>query len=353
MTDLESLHTWLDERAGQDQFSGVALVSSRGETVFQHAAGWAHRGHRVPVTPSTRFQVASMTKMVTAATAMRLVERGALRLDRPLIDFLPPELRPVAIDGRHTLHHLLSHTSGVPGYHDHDDETWESFVGALDRVPASRARGPKDILPLFADLPAEFEPGSRYSYCDSNYILIGVLIEWVTGRDFGVVATEEVLGPTDLSSTAFSQLDLEPGDLASSYLVDDDPPEAWHSNIYSVPAGAMPDGGMITTCGDIVRFIGALTGGEIVSPDSLSLMLTPHGSEEDSPEAYGYGMELVVVEDRVTIIGHGGADPGVSTMLAHFVEENISIVVLCNHDRGSWAVIQELERALGLEDPRE
>ena len=254
-----------------------------------------------------------MTKMVTAATAMRLVERGALRLDRPLIDFLPPELRPVAIDGRHTLHHLLSHTSGVPGYHDHDDETWESFVAAP--WIGYRRRGheaPKTSSPCSPTFRQSSSPASRYSYCDSNYILIGVLIEWVTGRDFGAVAAEEVLGPTDLSSTAFSQLDLEPGDLASSYLVDDDPPEEWRSNIYSVPAGAMPDGGMITTCGDIVRFIGALTGGEIVSPDSLSLMLTPHGSEEDSPEAYGYGMELVVVDDRVTIIGHGGADPGVS-----------------------------------------
>ncbi len=353
MSDLESLHTWLDERAGQDQFSGVALVSSKTETLFQHAAGWAHRGHRVPVTPSTRFQVASMTKMVTAATTMRLVERGALRLDRPLVDFLPPELRPAAIDQRHTLHHLLSHTSGVPGYHDHEAETWESFVGALERVPASRARGPKDVLPLFAELPAEFEPGARYSYCDSNYILIGILIEWVTGRDFALIATEEVLGPADLGATAFSQLDLEPTDLASSYLVSDDPADAWRSNIYSVPAGAMPDGGMITTCGDVVSFIRALTGGEIVSPDSLALMLTPHGSEDGSVEAYGYGMELVVAEDRVTIIGHGGADPGVSTMLAHFVEEDISIVVLCNHDRGSWAVVQRIEQELGLDDPRE
>lgn len=294
-----------------------------------------------------------MTKMVTAATTMRLVERGALRLDRPLVDFLPPELRPAAIDQRHTLHHLLSHTSGVPGYHDHEAETWESFVGALERVPASRARGPKDVLPLFAELPAEFEPGARYSYCDSNYILIGILIEWVTGRDFALIATEEVLGPADLGATAFSQLDLEPTDLASSYLVSDDPADAWRSNIYSVPAGAMPDGGMITTCGDVVSFIRALTGGEIVSPDSLALMLTPHGSEDGSVEAYGYGMELVVAEDRVTIIGHGGADPGVSTMLAHFVKEDISIVVLCNHDRGSWAVVQRIEQELGLDDPRE
>jgi CubicO group peptidase (beta-lactamase class C family) len=353
MSGLESLHGWLDDRAGQDLFSGVALVTSEGESVFEHAAGWAHRGHRVPVSTQTRFQVASMTKMITAATAMRLVEKGALRLDRPLVDFLPPELRPAALDSRHTLHHLLSHTSGVPGYHDHDDETWGSFTAAWERVPPWRARGPKDLLPLFADLPAEFEPGARFSYCDSNFILIGALVEWVTGKDFATIASQEVLGPAGLESIEFSQLDLEPADLASSYLVTEEPAEFWRSNIYSVPGGAMTDGGMISTASDLVRFYDSLAGGDIVSADSVSLMLTPHGVEPDSPEAYGYGMELVVVEGEVAIVGHSGADPGVSTMLSHFVAEDISIVVLCNHDRGSWAVVQRIEEELGLEDPRD
>ncbi len=340
--------------AVRSEFSGAVLVTSgRDATLFEHAAGLAHRGHRVPITTGTRFQVASITKMVTAATAMRLVERGALKLDRPLTDFLPPKLRPASIGEQHTLHHLLSHTSGVPGYHDHDDETWGSFTAAWDQVPVSRARGPKDLLPLFADLPAVFEPGAKFSYCDANYILIGVLIEWVSSRPFHEVATEEVLRPAAMADTSISELDLEPEGLASSYLVTESEPEEWRSNIYSVPAGGMSDGGMITTTRDLVRFLDALTGGEILSPESVAKMLTPYGFEPDSPEGYGYGIELVVVDDSVTIIGHGGADPGVSAMLSRFVDEGITIAVLCNQDRGSWAVVQRIEAELGLTDPRE
>jgi CubicO group peptidase (beta-lactamase class C family) len=148
-------------------------------------------------------------------------------------------------------------------------------------------------------------------------------------------------------------LDTEPARMATPYMVTDEPPETWISNIYSVPAGGMPDGGMITTAGDLARFIDSLQTGFIITPETFSLMLTPHGLEEDSPEGYGYGMELVVEDDVVTIYGHAGGDPGVSGMVSHYVGDDTTIVVLLNHDRGSWAVTQEIARVLGLDDPRE
>jgi CubicO group peptidase (beta-lactamase class C family) len=354
MKDLDSgtLRTWLDDRAASNEFSGVALVRSGGVTLFEHAAGLAHRGLGVPVTMETRFQVASVTKMITAATALRLVERGTLSLERPLISFLPPSMRPEGMDDRHNLHHLLSHTSGLANYHDDEDETWASFTSAWDRVPVSKARGPADVFPLFSTLPAVSDPG-EFRYADANFILTGMLIEWVEGKPFGDIAAREVLVPAGMAESGFFQLDLEPEHLASAYLVTDDPPETWRSNIYSVPAGGMPDGGMTATAADLIRFLDALREGRLVSEQSLQLMLTPHGVEEDSPEAYGYGMELVVEDDLVTIYGHSGADPGVSTMVSHFIEPGVTIVVLCNQDRGSWAVVQRIEEELGLEDPRE
>jgi CubicO group peptidase (beta-lactamase class C family) len=350
--DRDKLASWLDDRALQHLFSGVVLVRSGGQTVFEHAAGVAHRGHGVPVTNQSRFQVASITKMVTATTALRMVERGSLSLHQPLFDFLPADLRPQALDERHTLHHLLSHTSGLPNYHDDEDDTWASFIGAWETVPVHHARGPKDILPLIADKPMRDELG-EFVYGDANFILIGVLIEWVTGKSFAQVATEEVLMPMDLSDTGFDQLDTEPARMATPYLVTDEPPETWISNIYSVPAGGMPDGGMITTAGDLARFIESLQTGSIITPETFSLMLTPHGLEEDSPEGYGYGMELVVEDDVVTIYGHAGGDPGVSGMVSHYVGDDTTIVVLLNHDRGSWAATQEIAKVLGLNDPRE
>ncbi len=354
MTSLNqsSLAAWLDDRALQGLFSGVVLVRSGGQTLFEHASGLAHRGHRVGLTPDTRFQVASVTKMITATTALRLVERGALSLEKPLTGFLPPEFRPAGLDDRHTLHHLLSHTSGLANYHDNDDETWTSFTSAWDRVPVQQARGPRDILPLFVDLPAVSDPG-EFDYGDANYIIIGLLIEWVTGKPFATVAHDEVLVPTAMSRTGFFDLDSEPDDLASAYLVTEDPPDTWHSNIYSVPAGGMPDGGMITTAADLAGFLDSLRSGSVLTPETFSQMLTPHGIEEDTPEAYGYGMELVVVGDTVTIYGHSGSDPGVSTIVSHYVDADTTVIVLCNHDRGSWAAAQRVAEELGVDDPRE
>ena len=153
--DADGLGEWFDQRGDAHDFSGVALVWRDAAPLLQYAGGIAHRGHGVLISNETRFGVASVTKMVTATTALRLVERGELRLDQPLIEILPSEHRTTAMTTEHTLHHLLSHTSGLPNYHADAAQTWDSFVGALDRIPGSKARRPADMLPLFADLPAE------------------------------------------------------------------------------------------------------------------------------------------------------------------------------------------------------
>jgi CubicO group peptidase (beta-lactamase class C family) len=350
--DTAALAAWLDDQSSQHQFNGVALVTLGDKTVFEHAAGLAHRGHGVPIVMSSRFQVASVTKMITAATALKLVEEGALSLDRPLASFLPADRRPAALDDRHTLHHLLSHTSALPNYHEEEDETWESFTAAMERIPFSRARGPMDLYPLFAELPAVGDLG-EFVYRDANFVMIGVLIEWVSGKDFGVVARDKALLPAGMADTDFAEMDLEPADFATGYVVSDEPPERWRSNIYQVPATGMPDGGITTTARDLNRFVSALGAGKILEPETVSMMLTPHGIEEGSPEAYGYGMELVVDDGSVTIYGHSGLDPGVSSMVSHYVDRGVTVIVLCNQDRGSWPVTQRIASELGVDDPRE
>jgi CubicO group peptidase (beta-lactamase class C family) len=350
--DTESVAAWIDERAEDHRFSGVALVWRDGEPVFAHAAGLAHRGLGVPVHVGTRFAVASMAKMVTAATALRLVDRGELDLHRPLVETLPREWQPVGLTPAHTLHHLLSHTSGLGNYHDHDANTWESFTSCWDRVPTYRARGPADMLPLFINAPAVAPPGAEYRYTDANFILAGLVIEAVTGRSFSACAADEVFVPAGMADSAFAQLDDEPPGLAVGYLVTDGPPDTWRSNIYSLPAGGMPDGGLITTATDLARLIDALEAGALLSPTLHAAMTSPQGPNKDDLERYGYGCELVVVDGAVTMIGHGGHDPGVSGLLTHYRDRATTTVVLCNHDRGSWAVCQHLAEALGLDDPR-
>jgi CubicO group peptidase (beta-lactamase class C family) len=353
--DAKALREWLGGRTATHEFSGVAVIWRDGTPTFTYSGGLAHRGHGVPITDDTRFAVASVTKLVTATTALRLVDRGLVRLDQPLVEILPPAQRPAALAAEHTLHHLLSHTSGLANYHDDEDKTWASFTSCWDRIPTYHLRRPADMLPLFKDVPAVFPAGSRYQYADANFILAGLVIEAVTGRAFGDVVAEEVLRPAGMVDTAIESLDREPARLATGYLAhgDDGPPETWRANYFSVPMVGMPDGGMITTAQDLARLIDALLAGTLLAPAMTRAMTTPQGPPSDAIEQYGYGCELVVENGEVTIIGHGGSDPGVSTMVAHHLRAATTIVVLSNYDRGSWAVTKHIAEFLGLREPRD
>ena len=347
--------SWLDERAADHEFSGVVMGWLGGSPVFSHAAGLAHRGLGVPMTMDHRFRVASVTKMITATAVMRLVEREVLGLDTAVVDLLDAASRPTSVTPNMTIHHLLSHTSGLANYHDEDDETFDSYMACWDVVPPQLAREPADLLPLFVDKPALFAPGDRYSYADANYILLGMIMAEVTGSTFRQVATEEVLAPAGMTSSAFDPLDSDPDALAVGYQTSDEPSSTWRTNTYANAVGGMPDGGLITTAADLGRFIDAFRGGELVSAESGAAMLTVHGrSDEDEQEHYGYGMELWVDEhDEVGIFGHSGSDPGISTIVSHFVRDEATIVTLCNYDRGSWAASKKLVAGMGLTEPRD
>ena len=177
-------------------------------------------------------------------------------------------------------------------------------------------------------------------------------VEAATGRPFSEAATSEVIKPAGMLDSAFDALDQDPPRLATGYLRADGPFETWRTNIYSVTATGMPDGGLITTAPDLARFIDALLGGRLLSPPLVAAMSTPQGPESSELEQYGYGLELVVQDGSVTILGHGGSDPGVSTTVSHYLDTPATIVVLSNHDRGSWAVSTRLAAEFGLPEPR-
>jgi len=349
--DAAALRATLDAAVASGEFSGVALAWRDGWPIFQYAGGLAHRGLGVPIGSNSRFGVASVTKLATAVAALRLVDRGLLWLDRPLADRLPKDLRPTALTPAITLHHVLSHTSGLANYHDDDDSTLASFAANWDRIPTYRIRRPADMLPLFADLPAVSPPGERYAYNDAGFILAGLAIEAATGQAFAAVVADEVFEPAGMVDTAIEALDHDPARLATGYVTDETAPNGWKSNVFSVTAVGMPDGGMITTATDLARFIDALVGGRLLSPARLTAMTTRHGPPS-AVEAYGYGCKLVVEDGRVTIIGHGGSDPGVSANVVHHLEAATTIVAICNQDRGSWAAVREITTSLDLHDPR-
>jgi CubicO group peptidase (beta-lactamase class C family) len=346
------LRAWFDEQTAAHAFSGHAIAWREGAPIFSYTGGLAHRGHGVPVGEGTRFGVASVTKMVTAIATLRLVERGMVRLDQPLVEILPSEHRPQALTNEHTLHHLLSHTSGLASYFDDDDPTSDSFIASWDRIPMYRVRRPADLLPLFADLPAVSPPGTEVRYNDAGFVLVGLAIEAVTGRPWEEVLSDEVVRPAGMDDTGFEAMDEDPRRLAVAYLADDGPADRWRSNIYSVTANPMPDGGMISTPPDLARLIDALLGGRLLSPELLAAMTRPQGPPSAEITQWGYGCELAVVDGAVVVLGHGGGDPGVAARVAHYPAAGTTIVALCNEDRGALAATIRIGATLGIEEPR-
>jgi CubicO group peptidase (beta-lactamase class C family) len=352
MSDTD-LRAWFDEQTATSAFRGVAIAWRDGAPIFEYAGGLAHRGLDVPVTLDTRFGVASVTKLATAVATLRLVDRGLLRLDQPLVEVLPGEQQPVALTPAHTLHHLLSHTSGLASYFDDDDPTWASWLACWDRIPTYHVRRPADLLPLFVHLPARAEPGAEYRYCDANFVLVGLVIEAITGRPFGDVLADEVFGPADMRDTAIESLDDDPRRVAVGYRMDDGPPERWKTNTFALTVSGMPDGGMNSTPYDLARLVDAILGGRLLPEPLVRALTSPQGPNAGDVEQYGYGCELAVVDGRVTVIGHGGSDPGVSAMLTHHLDAGITLAVVCNQDRGSWAATMRLVREYGLSEPRD
>jgi CubicO group peptidase (beta-lactamase class C family) len=349
--NLVALPAWLDERAAKGEFSGVVLLRRDGETVFEHGAGLASRAHDVPNTMSTRFAVASVSKWPLAVTVLRLVERGELDLHAPLVDLLPPDQVPTAVTPELTLHHLLSMSSGLGNYVDDDATTWAHFEGVIDTLPG-RGRRPVDLLPVMRDLPANRAPGVAYEYCDTNFVLVGLVVEAVTGREWSSVLADEVLRPVGMSDTAVEEIDRDPARMATGYLVDDGPVDQRRTNVFSLTARGMPDGGMLSTAGDLALFVEALFSGRLLGPDLLAMMQTPQAPSPEDPEFYGYGCLLGVVDGRATVVGHNGGDPGVSCVVAHHPAANATVIVLCNQDRGVWVPAMTATEALGLRDPR-
>ena len=190
--DIERLAQHLEAETAGGRFSGVVSVTSGGETLFERAFGLADRAGGLPMTLRTRLGVASVGKAFTAVAIARLVERGALSFDTRVVDVLPLPLRPRSLAPTITLHHLLAHTSGLADYFDEERLGTDAYARTWETFPSYRARRPADYLPLFAGLPPQQEPGGAFSYCNAGYILLGLVIEVVTGLPYPTAIREHV-----------------------------------------------------------------------------------------------------------------------------------------------------------------
>ncbi|HEX2755450.1 MAG TPA: serine hydrolase domain-containing protein [Candidatus Limnocylindrales bacterium] len=353
--DREAFRQWLAE----SDFSGVVHVAGDDdEEPLAIAMGQADRVAGLPNHAGTRFGIASTTKLFTGLTVARLVDRGVVRYEDRLVDLLAEDLRPLDLDPRVMIHQLLSHTSGVGDYADEYDgppyETiWES-------IPPTMIRGPRDMVPLLRDLPRTGDPGEAARYNNGAYVLVGLALEIVSGRSFPDLVRAEVFGPLGMTTSGFWAFDgLEP-DLADGYLPPD--PEAapgtlattWRTNIYSLPAIGLPDGGAQATATDLVRALDGLTGrgavgAEFLTPTTRERMIGPHAVSPVEKAGYGLGV-IHGGEGPSARIGHAGEDPGFSSRCWAYRASGERVVVQSNVTEGAWHPFRRLDELLAAVD---
>ena len=287
-----------------NNFTGAILVARGDSVLFSKAYGMANAELKVPNTPHTRFHLASLTKMFTAAAILRLEEQGRLKTSDTVAKFLPD----FPSGDRIRLEHLLTHTAGVPTV---------GFADGEDRVHYTTAQ----LVARFKDKPLDFEPGSRTSYSNSNYELLAAIIEKVSGRTYGDVLRMFFFDPLGMKGTTHD------GD--ASALIE-------NRATGTVPDGARGmrnapwvdwssktgSGSLVSTTEDLARFVRAELGGMLLKPDSLAKVQQkrpgfPYGWNQD--ERFGR-----------TVMAVGGRSPGFVTAVQYYPGDGTTIVVLTN-----------------------
>ncbi len=305
-----TLDTYLQRAMEVWQFNGAVLVARSDRVLLREGYGYADIQNSRPNTPDTKFLIGSMTKPFTAIAILQLAEQGLLDLDTPLSAYLPHY--PAAVADIVTIHHLLSHTSGIPD---------------VINVPDFQARADKPITPMeivayFADLPSQFEPGARYAYSSSNYVLLGLIVEAVSGQPWADYIREHVCGPAEMGNTGVYLDYRDRPDFAIGYNPDSRGSLAEARVIH--PSCGYAAGSLASTVDDLYRLDRALYDTVLLKKASIGKMLEPH-----SP-VYGYGWLVDdVAGHRLT--AHGGAVPGYVSMLHRWIDDSVCVVVLSNN----------------------
>jgi len=307
-------------------FSGTVLVAKGNTVLATNAVGLADRGNGVPNTLETQFNLGSMNKMFTAVAIMQLVEQGKIDLNNTVGDYLIDyPNREVA--EKVTIYHLLTHKSGLGDffYRIYLQNSWNNHSDVID------------YLPLFVDDPLLFEPGTQSRYSNAGYIVLGLIIEEVSGQSYFDYIRENIIKQCGMTSSTYLDSERSEAKVAVGYSFEGT------SNIGQTLLNGCPAGGGYSTVYDLYNFSRALLAGELLSPEYLEIMFIPRSTfpELGTNESYGYGlMSRGLGEDRM--IGHGGGSPGVSSACFFFPDQGYFIIVLSNIDLAAKQQIDQM-----------
>lgn len=294
----------------------VALVARGDEVIFRSARGMAQLELGVPMRAENIFRIGSNTKQFAAVSILKLVDSGRLSLADRLSKFLPDYPNGAQI----TVHELLNQTSGIKDY-----LSIKGYFQSTIRQDVDTAK----LIDAFKNLAVDFAPGTDWEYSNSNYILIGAILEKLTGKPWYEAIGELALIPLALTHTSYDNDQVILAGRVAGYSVD----EAGHDRnapyISMTQAGAA--GGLISNVDDLFHWMRAVHGGNVLSVESYRHFITPVPTPSGEPSAYGYGVETHKVRGLRTL-EHAGRDPGFMSYTLYIPEASISVVALANTD---------------------
>lgn len=342
MKDREQLVKTLDASIEAHGFSGVASIRHHGQILYERAAGYADRSNRLANSLGTRFGIASGTKFFTALAIGKLIAAQKLSFATTLKDCLPldfPRYSPEI-----TIRHLLTHTSGIPDYFD------EEKVADSDHFFVSRPwyelKGPRDYLAVFPDEPMKFPPGTRFSYSNGGYILLGLVIEEVTGLPYQRYVEQAIfqaIGMTRSGYFAFNQL---PEQTALGYIEE---AGSWRTNIYNLPIVGASDGGAYTTLEDLATMWHAFWAHEILPRELVEVYAAPYVKAETEGEDtyWGHGLWIKNMDvEGSSEVYTTGCDAGVSFRSGVRRDVDLQVTVISNTTHGAWPVLRDIKSIL-------
>lgn len=313
----QELTNFVEKLARNEAFSGAVLVAEGEDVLFQDAVGYANREWRVKNEIETKFSLGSMNKMFTAIAALQLIEQGKLKFEDKLIDFVDKSWLPQGEVEAITVRHLLTHTSGFGNFFN--DEFNESNKEAYRDLTAYK--------PIVSSTPLLFSPGSRNRYSNSGMLMLGLVIENVTGKSYYDYVQENIYDKASMMNTGSFELDSSNQNLATGYLKRSHSDD-WVNSIYTRAIKGSPAGGGFSTVSDLHKFALALTKYKLLSKE-LTEEAYSEKTDYNSAFWYGYGFSVSGEPDN-RIVGHGGAYLGVDARLDIYLDKGFVIVILAN-----------------------
>jgi CubicO group peptidase (beta-lactamase class C family) len=310
--DTARMEQVIDTYVKNRTFMGAVLVANGDTVLLSKGYGSANLEWEIPNTPSTKFRLGSLTKQFTAASILLLEERGKLSTSDPIKKHIPDA--PKAWDAI-TIHQLLTHTSGIPNF------------TSFPEFPAMRgtASTVDKTITLFRDKPLDFPAGEKMDYSNSGYLVLGHLIEKLSGGSYDAFVQANLFAPLGMADSGYDSNSRIIARRASGYVWSPDRyTNADHIDM-SVPHAA---GALYSTTGDLLKWERALLGGKVLSAASLAKMLTPANNN------YAYGVSVQAANGRKAVM-HGGAIDGFHTFMATFPDSGVTVIVLGNANNPS------------------